>query len=123
AILAGADPRVGDREAVHEARALIADVERGDVAQPQVALQEDPVARLEVIGGAGAVDDAVQVRGLQPGPRQRLAGRLPRERHAGLSVRDPVARLDPRALADPLVRRVHEARELVVRDDALWDVE
>src|SRR3989449_995969 len=118
----GADPGVGHGEAVQEAAALVAHVDRRDVADAQLALEEDAVAGLEMVGGAGTVDDAVEVVGLQAGLGQGLAGGLARQGDAGLAVRHPVARLDAAALRDPLVRRVHEPRQVVVGDDPGRDV-
>ena len=40
AVHARADPRVGDGEPVEEARALVADVERGDAREPELGLEE-----------------------------------------------------------------------------------
>src|SRR2546427_9620752 len=43
-------------KAVEKAAALIAHVERGDAGHPQLALEEDAVAGLEMVGGAGTID-------------------------------------------------------------------
>src|SRR3989441_10088416 len=118
----GADPGVGHGEAVQEAATLVAHVDRRDVADAQLALEEDAVAGLEMVGGAGAVDDAVEIAGLEAGLGQGLAGRLARQRDAGLAVRHPVARLDAAALRDPLVRRVHEPGQVVVGHESGRDV-
>src|SRR2546426_9740703 len=48
AVGAGADPGVGHGETVQEAAALVPHVDRGDVADAQLALQEDAVAGLEI---------------------------------------------------------------------------
>src|SRR5256712_13719169 len=117
-----ADPSVGHGEGGQEAAALVAHVDRRDVADAQLALKEDAVAGLEMVGGAGTVDDAVEVAGLQAGLGQGLAGGLARQRDAGLAVRHPVARLDAAALRDPLVRRVHEPGQVVIGDEPGRDV-
>src|SRR5207247_391973 len=91
--------------------------------EAELALEEHTGAGFEVMGGAGAVRDAVEVGGAHAGLRERLARRGRRETRAGLAVRDPVAGLDAAALHDPFVRRVHQLREIVVGDDALRDVE
>src|SRR5207245_10473249 len=95
----------------------------GDVPDPELALQEHAVAGLEVVGGTGAVHDAVQVRRLHARLGERLEGRPPRQRGTGLAVRHPVSRLDPRSLGDPLVGGVHDLCEVVVGHDALGNVE
>src|SRR3989449_1018425 len=122
AVGAGADPGVGHGETVQEAAALVPHVDRGDVADAQLALQEYAVAGLEMVGGAGAVDDAVEIAGLEAGLGQGLAGGLARQRDAGLAVRHPVARLDAAALRDPLIRRVHEPGQVVMGDEPGRDV-
>src|SRR3989441_2022044 len=122
AVGAGADPGVGHGETVQEAAALVPHVDRGDVADAQLALQEYAVAGLEMVGGAGAVDDAVEIAGLEASLGQGLAGGLARQRDAGLAVRHPVARLDAAALRDPLIRRVHEPGQVVIGDEPGRDV-
>src|SRR5207253_10878821 len=52
-VLAHPDPRVGHGQPVHESRALVADIDGGNVADPELTLKEDAVAGLEVVGGAG----------------------------------------------------------------------
>src|SRR5207244_3335364 len=81
-VLTRPDPRVGHGQPVHESRALVADIDGGNVADPELTLEEDAVAGLEVVGGAGRVDDAVQVRGLHAGLRERLEGRPSCQRDA-----------------------------------------
>src|SRR6266536_2035433 len=121
-VLARADPRVGDRQTIDEAAALIAHVDGRNVGEAELALQKDAVAGLKVVGGAGAVDDAVDVLRREARFGERLLRRLPRERDARIALVDPVARLDAAALHDPLVGRVHDLREVVVRNDARRDV-
>ena len=122
-VLPGADPRVGDRQPIEEPAALVADVHGGDVAQAELALQEDAVAGFEVVGSAGAVDDAVEVGGLEAGFGEGFERRGLRQPDAGLAGTDPVAGLDPRPLQDPLVRRLHHAGEVLVGDEARRHVE
>ena len=121
-VLAGADPRVGDRQPINEPAALIAHVDGRNVGEAELALQKDAVAGLKVVGGAGAVDDAIEVLRREARLGERLLRRLPRERDARIARVHPVARLDAAALHDPLVGRVHDLREIVVGDDARGDV-
>src|SRR5207248_3743179 len=102
-VLAGADPRVGDGQAIDEPRALVAHVDGGDVGEAERALEEHAVAGLEVVGRAGAVHDAVELGGLHARLRERLARGLGGETRAGLAVGNPVARLDAAALHYPFV--------------------
>src|SRR5205814_4086815 len=103
AVLAGTDPRVGHRETINEARALVAHVDGGDVGEAELALEEHAVAGLEVVGRAGAIHDAVQLAGPHARLRERLARGLGRETRASLAFRDRVAGLDAAALHDPFV--------------------
>jgi len=121
-VLPGANPGVRNRQAIDEAAALIADIDRGDVGDPELALEEDAVAGLKMIGRAGAVDDAVEVFRFETGFVERFARRLAREPHAGVTTVDPVPRLDAAPLHDPFVRRVHHLREVVIGDDTRGDV-
>src|SRR6266545_2564632 len=118
-VLTRPDPRIGDGQSVDEPTALIADVDGGNFAEVELALQEDAVAGLEVIGCAGAVDDAVDVGRREPRFVERLLGRFTRERDARVTLVYPVARLDAAALHDPLIGRVHDLREIVVTNDDL----
>ena len=104
---AGADVRVGDRQPVDEARALLADVEARDLLQPERALHEHAGAREVVVRRQRRVDDQVDVLRLEPGALDRLLARLRAERGAGLARLDPVPLLDAGPLDDPLVRRLH----------------
>ena len=121
-VLTRADPRIGDGQSVDEPTALIAHVDGGNVAQAELALQEDAVTGLEVIGRAGAVDDAVDVGRREPRLVERLFRCLARERDTGVALVHPVARFDAAPLHDPLVGRVHDLREIGVGDDARGDV-
>src|SRR5258708_39672047 len=94
-VLTRADPRIGDGQSVDESTALIAHVHRGNVAEAELALQEDAVSGLEVIGRAGAVDDAVDVRRREPRLVERLFRRLARKRTTGLALFYPVPGLEP----------------------------
>src|SRR5580765_6765161 len=121
-VLTGADPGVRDREAVDKSAALIAYVDGGNVGEAELALQKDAVAGLEVIRRAGAVDDAVDVLRFEAGFVERLFRCDAREADAGVPAIDPVARLDAATLDDPLIRRVHDLREIVVGDETRGDV-
>src|SRR5207249_7982936 len=123
AVLPHADPCVRHGEAVQEAAALIADVDRRDAREAELALQEYAVAGLEVIGRAGAVHDAVEIARLEAGLGERPAGGLAREARSGLAVAHPVAGADAAALRDPLVRGVHHLGQVLVRDAPRGDVE
>src|SRR2546427_5223692 len=110
-------------KAVEKAAALVAHVERGDTGHAQLALEEDAVAGLEMVGGAGTIDDAVQVAGLEARSRERATRRFAGQARASVAVRHPVAGADARALRDPFVRGVHQLRQVVVGDAARGDVE
>src|SRR5258708_5059972 len=110
-VLTRADPRIGDGQSVDEPTALIAHVHRGNVAEAELALQEDAVSGVEGMGGAGAVDDAVVVCGREPRLVERLFRRLARERDTGVALVYPVTGLDAAALYDPLVGGIHNLRE------------
>src|SRR6266568_1508522 len=89
-VLARADPGVGDREAIDEARALVTHVDGRDVGEAELALEEHAVAGLEVVGGAGAIHDAIEVGGLERSPGERLQRGRARQAGSGLAVREPV---------------------------------
>src|SRR5439155_7455101 len=55
--------------------------------------------------------------GLQARTLGRLFRRLRREARAVFTRRDPVPLLDATALDDPLVRGLHDLREVMIRDD------
>ena len=76
-----------------------------------------------MIGRAGAIDDAIQILRRESGFLERLARRFARECDAGIAAIHPVARLDPAALLNPFVGRIHHRREIVVRHDARGNVE
>ena len=117
--LARPDPGVRDRERVDEPAALGADVDRGDGADAEPALQEDAVAGREVVGGRGGVDDGVEVAGAEARHLERPFGGAEREVGAGLALAHPVPLLDAGAGADPFVAGVHDLRQVVIRDDAV----
>src|ERR1051326_3248092 len=121
--LAGLDPRVGDREPVDESAALIAHVHGGDVGEAELALQEDAIAGLEMVGRAGAVHDAVDVLRREAGLGDRFLRGLARESHARVARLHPVARLDAAALHDPFVRRCPHSGEIGGWDRARRGVE
>src|SRR5206468_9983839 len=67
---------------------LIVHIDGGYVGKAELALQEDAVAGLEVIGCAGAVDDAVDVTRGEPSFGERFFGRLrSEERRVGKECR------------------------------------
>ena len=55
-------------QAVQEARALLPDVEAGDVAQAQLVLQEGAAAREVVVGGHGREHHEVDLGRRRPRP-------------------------------------------------------
>ena len=73
-VLPGADERVGDRQAVDEAGALLADVEARDLAQPELALGEHARAGEHVVRRQRRVDQHVDVAGLELGLRRAPRG-------------------------------------------------
>ena len=78
------------------------------------------VAREVVVGRHRGEDDQVDVRRPRgPASVERAAGGLGAEDRRGLPAPGELALLDAGPLADPLVGRVHEPREPLVRDDAL----
>ena len=83
---------------------------QGTVAQAELGLQQRARAGEVVVGGHGREDHEVDlVRRRRPAASSARARRGHAEvRGAGAGV-DVVARLDPAALADPLVARVHDA--------------
>jgi len=118
---AGANVRVRDRHAVDEARALLANVETRDLFQAELALHEHRRAGEIEVRRQRRVDDQVDVFRLQASSFDRLATRLRRELCTRLAGLDPVALFDAGPLDDPLVRRLHLRRELVIRHDARRD--
>src|SRR5262249_12916755 len=88
----------------------------------EVPLEEGRVAGEVDVGREGADEDEIEVGGLHAGRVERLARGVETEIGAARVARDEVALADARALLDPLVARVHQPREILVRDDARGDV-
>ena len=119
---AGADERVADVQAREETGALHAEVEGVRRLEPEPLREEAPAAREVVVRGHRREDDQVDVLRAQPGVVEGPAGGLLREDGRGLPAPGEAPLGDPGPLADPLVARVHELREAVVRDDAFRNV-
>ena len=66
--------------------------------------------------------DAVQVAGLETCGLERAAGGLLAQLGRGGSRLDPAALRDPGPLANPLVARVHQLRQVVIGDDPVGHV-
>jgi hypothetical protein len=113
----GRDEALSGVQRREEARARRAHVERAGVGGPQARLDQRRTRRQKVVGRQRPDDDEIEFLGIDLGPLERLsggveaqiAGRLLRRREAPLP--------DPRALDDPLVGRVDELLEVVVRHD------
>jgi hypothetical protein len=122
-VLAHADPRVGNGQAVEEAGALVAHVQRRHAGYAELALEVDAAAGEEVVGAERRVDDAVDVAGLHVRALESDARGFHRQVGARLLAGlDPVPLLDAGPLADPLVGRVPVLRQFVVGDDPIRDV-
>ena len=90
---------------------------------PSSRWKEHAVAGLEVIRGAGAVDDAVEVARLHAGLGERAGRCLSRQTCTPVSPSDTQWRVwMPGALRDPLVRRVHHFGEVVIGHAPRGDV-
>ena len=109
------DERVGDRHAVDEAGARRRDVERRALpGDAELLLHRHRDRRHRHVGRDGRHDDAVDLLRID---LRRLAGALARlrrqvRRRAPLLEDAPLA--DAGALGDPLVRRRHHLRQIVV---------
>src|SRR5581483_870046 len=121
--LARAQERVGDLEPVDEAGALLADVERRDVAEPELVLHQHAAAGELIVGRHGGEDHVVDVGGADAGLLHGDAGRARAQLRRAGAVGDVVALLDARALANPLIGGLAHARELLVLDEVLADDE
>ena len=109
------DELVGHAQGVDEAAALVADVQRTDLAHLHGPLQEHAASREVVVGAQRGEDDEVDLlrRGARPldGFGSRLHG------HGGGGLRGPVgvpAFTDARPLLDPLVAGLHVLEKVVV---------
>ena len=78
--------------------------------------------RKGAVGRRGRADDEIDVDGIDAGAHQGLARGGDAEVRRELAVVGDVALLDARALADPLVAGVDEARQVVIGHDALGQV-
>ena len=112
------DDSLGGAQGVDEARARGADVERGGVLGAEDGLEIAGLRGQQAVGGGGRVHDRVDVERRETGFVQHLQRRG--LSHAGVGfffARDaPLANAG--ALLNPLIRRVQDFRELVVRHDA-----
>jgi len=114
ACLAGLEQRIRNLQSVDEAGALLADVERGDVPDAQLVLEDAAAAGEVVVRRHGGEDDVVDLFLRDAGVRERFL----RGAHAQIAGRcallDVIARLHPAALADPGIGRIHDLGELIV---------
>src|SRR5713101_2427898 len=112
------DHSLGRAQCIDETRAGGADVEGGRVLGAEDRLEIAGLRRQQAVGRRGRVDDGIDVEWGETGFVQHLQRR--RLSHAGVGfffARD-AALADAGALLNPLIRRVQEFRELVVRHHA-----
>mmetsp|Transcript_11019 Transcript_11019/g.39870 ORF Transcript_11019/g.39870 Transcript_11019/m.39870 type:complete len:362 (+) Transcript_11019:365-1450(+) len=107
-------------ESDDEAAARGGEVERERALRADRGLDRARAAE-DVVGGGRREDDEIYVFRVYPRHLQRIRRRLRRERSQGLVAAYDVPLPDPRARLDPLVVRVHERREVVVRERLLRD--
>ncbi len=117
--LARLEQRVGDLQAVDEAGALLPDVQRRHVRQPQLVLQDAAAAGEVVVGGHRGEHDVIDLLLGHARVLERLPGRAGAQVAGGGPLLDVVARLHAAPLADPPVGGVHHPGELVVGDEVL----
>ena len=115
---AGEHP-VGLRERVHEAGAAGGEVVGGRVRRPSWSARIAAGRRERHVGRHRRDDQEVDVLPVEPRLRRGRSGSGQRDVGQRLVRAGDPPFADTRALDDPLVGRVDEARELVVRDDAL----
>ena len=112
---------VGDRDAVAVAGAGGRDIERC-ARRPQPVREDRRCCRRLIGVGDRRHDDGAELRGVDAGRRERVAGRgLGHVDDALVGGGDPTL-TDARALADPLVGGVDPRHELAVGHDALGPV-
>ena len=111
---AAAHQGVDHLQAVGEAGALLADVERRHGADPELLLHHRADPRQVVVGGHGGADDVVELLRRDPGVGEGGARRLRPQVRRGDAGLDVVAGDDAAALADPLVVGVEDPRQHVV---------
>ena len=120
AVRARADERVGDLEAREEPGALHPDVE--GVRRLEAELARRGGRRCPGSSGPGVIVAKTMrstSRGLEAGVGEGAPRGLERRGPTTTRPAREAALADAGALADPLVGRVHEAREPLVRDDAV----
>src|SRR5690606_19681706 len=85
---ATADVRIGNGQAVDEARALGADVERTDLPslQSKLTLQQDPATRKVVVRTQRGEDDEVDIRRIHAGIGDGPPGRFSPDGRGGLTA-------------------------------------
>jgi len=119
---AGRDVGLRDRERGDEPGAGRVAIEGRGVHRAQAVLDDRGAGRDHLIRRDRADDDEVEVLGREP----RRLERAPPGDHGHvrgrLAVGDVAPLADPRALDDPLVRRVDDLLEVRIRDDALGHV-
>jgi hypothetical protein len=111
------------RQRVDEAAALGPHVEGGDGRDPQHPLEVDPISRREVVRAGSGVDDRVEVARLESCHVEGLLRRLQRHLDSGLAFAHPATFLNTGSGSDPLVRGIHQLRQLVVGDHSFGDCE
>lgn len=117
----GSDEGVGDVQPGEEPGALHANVESVRRIEPEPFRQEPAVAGEVVVGSHGREDNEVEFGRFETRAGQRaLCGFVAQVgRRRSLSGVAPL--LDACALPDPLVARVHQARDALVGDDSFRD--
>ncbi len=119
---ARANETVGHAQRVEKAAALAANIHGRDPRETEPIVQERRGARKIMIGREGREDDHLDVVVGESRRADRLLGSNGGHVTSALSVGRPVTGADPRALLDPLVGRVHAARQLVIGHAAIGDV-
>jgi hypothetical protein len=118
----GLDPGVGHGHRVQKPGALVANVHDRATIQAQLLLNETGHAGKRVVRVDRRRDNGLDLRLLDLRLRQRAGKRLFRHVGAGDALGGIATRLDPGASDDPLVGRVHQHRQVVVRHHLLRHV-
>jgi hypothetical protein len=105
---------VCDLKAEQHGRALGAQVERGHTWDAEFGAKQRPGPRKHMVRGHRVEQDVVDVRDAKARRFQCSVHRGHGEVASALSLGTIVPLLDPRALTDPFVARVHHARQVVV---------
>jgi hypothetical protein len=94
----------------------LTDIDTRNVLETECSLNKNAGARKVVVWRKGRIDDHVDLVSGQAGALKRLRAGLGSHLGAALTVGDPASLFDPSSLDDPLVRGLHQRRQLVIGD-------